>query len=406
MAVRLGGLHGMADTQAQFEDRFVPRLLASIGKARQRGLSWLIERARRELRVPTSAPGRLLRNILASIEHGARRSMSALASKLPNRRPASPGTLYFFIDLEISPITFDVVTGLAAAELHRRRLGLERIHIVVVPGTVDGLKEEAADYAAIVSPEARRWRIYHLLIPLFRLLPSCAGYTLCGSRREASVNWFAGADHVFPSGYSVAFPLFWDKRDVALAAQAGEPIFPMFRAPPQALDYMRRFLEPRAAGRRVVVINLRRYAYMPGRNSNDANWVAFAHELDQSRWLPVFVLDTDVALDPKPPELEGFVVCEAVPFNIELRMALYELADITMAVTQGPMELCWLNERCCYASFVKPGSSIHTTDDHYRSERAYETRQGPPFVTPKQRWVWEYDELPIIRKVFVEMTGG
>jgi hypothetical protein len=395
----------MAETPAQFEDRFVPRLLASIGKARQRGLSWLIERAKRELQVPTSAPGQVLRNALASIERGALRGKAALARALPNTRPFSQDTLHFFIDLDVAPLTFDCVTGLAAAELHRRRLGLKTIHVVVVPGTIDGLKEEAADYAAVVGPEARRWRIQHLLIPLFRLLPSCTGHTLCGSRREAYVDWFAGADHVFPKGYSVAFPVQWDKRDISAAARAGEGVFPMFRATPQALDYMRRFLEPRAAGRRVVVINLRQYAYMSGRNSNDANWTAFARELDKSRWLPVFVLDTTVALDPKAPELEEFVVCDAVPFNIELRMALYELADLTMAVTQGPMELCWLNDRCCYASFVKPGSSLHTTDEVYL-DRGYDIGKGPPFMTAKHRWVWEYDELPVIRRVFVEMTGG
>ena len=362
----------------------------------------MTERAKREVQLPTSAPGLLLRNALAWIERGALRSIASLA---PTLRPSSPDTLYFFIDLEAAPITFDAVSGLAIAELFRRRHGLENIHVVVVPGKIDGLKEETADYAAVVGPDARRWRIHNLLIPLCRLLPSCTGYTICGSRREAHVNWFAAARNVFPEGYSVAFPRVVEKRDASDAARAGEAVLPMLRATPQALDYVRRFLEPRAAGKRVVVINLRRYTYMPGRNSNDANWIAFARELDKNRWLPVFVLDTDVALDPKPPELEEFVVCDPVPFNIELRMALYELADITMAVTQGPLELCWFNHRCRYASFVKPGSSIHTTDDHYR-ERGYDIGKGPPFMAPNQRWVWEYDELPIIRKVFVEMTGG
>src|SRR5947209_5345157 len=142
MEVGPGTFHGMAETPAEFEDRFVPRLLASIGKARQHGLSWLIERTRREVRLPTSAPGQVLRNALASIERGALRGMAALARALPNTRPSSRDTLHFFIDLDIAPLTFDCVTGLAAAELHRRRLGLKNIHVVVVPGTIDGLKEE------------------------------------------------------------------------------------------------------------------------------------------------------------------------------------------------------------------------------------------------------------------------
>jgi hypothetical protein len=256
-----------------------------------------------------------------------------------------------------------------------------------------------------VPPEARQWRLHNLVIPILRLLPSCTGYTLCADRTEAYVNWFACAEHVFPEDYSVTFPKACEKRDASDAARAGEAVLPMFRATPQALDYMRRFLEPRAAGRRTLVINLRRYDYMAGRNSNDADWIEFARELDKSRWIPIFVLDTAVALDPGPPELEDIVVCEAVPFNIELRMALYELADLTMSVAQGPMELCWMNDRCTYAMFVKPGSSEHTTDEHYR-ERGYDIGKGPPFMASNHRWVWEYDQLPVIRSVFAEITGG
>jgi hypothetical protein len=386
------------------EERFGRRLLASFAKARRRGLSWLVKRTIREVQIPTSAPGRMLRNSLASIERRALRGIAALSGVLPNGRPYSRDTLYFFLDLEVSPITFDLVTYLATAELYRRRHGLKNIHVIVVPGSIDGMREETADYAAVVPPEARWWRLHNLATPIFRLLPSCTGYTVCASRGEAYTNWFAAAEHVFPEGYSVAFPKLCEKRDASDAARAGEAVLPMFRATSQALDYMRHFLEPRAAGRHILVINLRRYEYMAGRNSNDANWIAFARELDKKRWMPVFVLDTAVALDPKPPELEEFVVCDAAPFNIELRMALYELADLTMAVAQGPMELCWLNHRCNYAMFVKPGSSVHTTEEIYR-ERGYDIGKGPPFMASNHRWVWEYDELPVIRSVFAEITG-
>ena len=383
----------------------VRRLAAAIAKVQRRGLGWAVRRAQAEIQLPTSAPGRLARNVSAAIERAYLRGTAVLARVLPNRGGLSRDTLYVFVDLEIVPITFDVVTGLGTAELYRRRHGFNDIHIVVVPGKDAGLKEEAVDYAVVLGEDALRWRLHNLLIPIFRLLPSCKGYAVCGSRREAYANWFAKTKNVFPVGYSVSFPTTFEKREASDAARAGESVLPMYRATPKALEYMRRFLKPRAAGRRVVVINLRSYAYMPARNSNDATWYAFARELDKSQWLPVFVLDTDVALDPKPAELEEFVVCDAVPFNIELRMALYELADLTMAVTQGPLELCWLNDRASYVSFVKPGSSIHSTDDHYR-ERGYDIGKGPPFMAPNHRWVWEYDELPIVRSVFAEVTAG
>jgi hypothetical protein len=385
------------------ELRGFQRFVAAVAKARQRGLGWVVSRTKSEIQLPTSTPGRIVRNALASFERGYLRGKAAFARVLP-KSTLPQGTLYVFFDLEISPITFDVVTGLATAELHRRRHGFSEIHAVVVPGKADGLKQDAADYAVVVGKDALRWRIHNILVPVFRLLPSCSGYTVCSSRREAYRNWFVGAGNVFPTGYSVAFPTGFDYSGVANAARAGEAVLPVFRATAKGLEYIRRFLQPRAAGRRVVVLNLRNYAFMPGRNSNDANWYAFARELDKSQWLPVFVLDTDVALDPKPAELKEFVVCDAVPFNIELRMALYELADLTMGVTQGPFELCWLNDRANYVSFIRPGSSIHTTDDHYR-ERGYDIGKGPPFMASNHRWVWEYDEFPIIRSVFAEMTA-
>jgi hypothetical protein len=381
------------------------RLAAAIVKVQQRGMSWAIRRAQAEIQLPTSAPSRIARNVSAMIERAYLRGTATFAYVLPNRGALSRDTLYVFVDLEVVPITFDVVTGLGTAELYRRRHGFKDLHIVVVPGKDEGLKEEAVDYAVILGKDALRWRIHNLLIPIFRLLPSCKGYTVCGSRREAYLTWFARTKNIFPTEYSVSFPMTFEKRDASDAARAGECVLPMFRATPKALEYMRRFLKPRAAGRRVVVLNLRSYAFMPGRNSNDANWYEFARELDKNQWLPVFVLDTDLALDPKPAELEEFVVCDAVPFNIELRMALYELADLTMAVTQGPLELCWFNDRATYVSFVKPGSSIHTTDDHYR-ERGYDIGKGPPFMAANHRWVWEHDELSIIQSVFTQMTTG
>ena len=379
-------------------------MVAALAKAQQRGLSWVVNRTQAEIQLPTSMPGRILRNLFAALERAYLRAMAPIARALPHGRSLPQGTLFVFVDLEIVPITFDVVTGLATAELYRRRHKLNDIHVVVVPGKDEGLKQETVDYAAVVGKDALHWRIHNLLIPLFRLLPSCKGYSVCASRAEAHANWFAKTENIFPIGYSVSFPTTFEKRDASDAARAGEAVLPMLHATPKALDYMQRFLKGRAAGRRVVAINLRNYAYMPARNSNDANWYAFARELDRREWLPVFVLDTDVALDPKPAELDDFVVCDAVPFNIELRMALYELADLTMAVTQGPLELCWFNDRATYVSFVKPGSSIHSTDDHYR-ERGYDIGKGPPFMAANHRWVWEYDELPIIRSVFAEIKG-
>src|SRR5262249_15932945 len=100
------------------EDRFDRRVLAAFGKARERGLSWLLQRTVREIQVPPSLPGRLLHSPLVAMERGALRGIRAMAGFLPGGRPSSSGTLYFFLDLDVSPITFDFTTHLATAEIY------------------------------------------------------------------------------------------------------------------------------------------------------------------------------------------------------------------------------------------------------------------------------------------------
>jgi len=370
------------------------RLYALGGKVKERGPDWLLQRMRHELLVPTTGPTRALARLRVQLERFTRRAPAATRN-----------TLFYFIDLEVCPITYDHVTYLAAAELRRRELNLSALHVVIVPGTVNGLRAEAPDYEAAVDIEARRWRLYNLVVPLFRLLPSCAGYTVCGSRAEALSGPYAQAQHVYPVGYSVNAPIAPRTREPCDFARTGGNVFPMLRATSQALAYMRGFLEPLARGRRVVVINLRRSAFMPVRDSNDENWYAFARGLDQSRWVPVFVLDTDVALSPLPRELDDFTVCHAAPWNNELRMALYELADLTLAIGHGPMELCWFNDRCRYAIFVRPNASPQSSDEAHRAH-GFEIGESPPYAIPgQQRWIWESDDLPVIRSVFAEMTA-
>ena len=375
----------------------IGRLLALPRKIRKQGMSWAWQRVGREFLVPTTGWTRWLASARVRLEHYGLRSRGG-ATK------ADADTLYYFLDLEVCPITYDVVSYLAGADMHRRDLGLSKLHVVVVPGTVQGVRAETAQYEAAIDIEARKWRLHNLVVPLFHLLPSCAGYTMYGSREEALKGLYAHAQHIFPVGYSVNVPNMPLKRLPVEAARAGKKVMPMFRATPKALAYMRDFLEPRAKGRRVVVLNLRNSPSYPVRNSTDANWFAFAHELDRTNWLPVFMMDTNVAMRPPPPELDGFLVCETAPWNSELRLALYELADLTMSIGQGPMELCWLDDHVRYVMFVRRNSSPQATDEYHRFT-GFEVDQNPPYAVPGQRWVWLNDDLPVIRQAFHEMTG-
>src|SRR3569833_2072333 len=102
-----------------------------VGKFRERGPGWALRRLLLEVREPITVPGRGLRNALAAAERAVRTARTPIDGK--ERHTDLANTLYAFYDLEILPLTYDVATFLALADLERKRLGLARLHVVVVP---------------------------------------------------------------------------------------------------------------------------------------------------------------------------------------------------------------------------------------------------------------------------------
>ncbi len=377
-------MRGALATQAP-RPALTSRLRQALDWYRQRGAGWLVRRIRDELVAPRSKLLRGLRGSLASAPAGA-----------------DERTLYFFFDLHLCPLAYDIATYMAGAELERRRLGLASVHVVFVPGQVDGLRLELPAYDAAVDADARRSRLHNLVVPVTGLLPACSGYTLCGSRTEAEALFRDRTRHVYPGAWRPGLPVAPVARAVRDAARAGEPVFPLLQAPAAALGQADRYLAAHAAGREPVVITLREYAYTPARNSNVDAWVAFADGLDARRYAAIFVPDTEKSLDPLPEGLRRHLVLDAAAWNVHLRMALYERAYLNLAVVHGPMELCWYNEHCRYLLFCPVNTAALTTEEVLGRE-GFEVGGQLPFARPWQRWVWEADDLLAIRREFAGM---
>lgn len=356
----------------------------------QRGFGWIARRVYQEWISPKFRWTRALR-----------RAWLRVGSASPGKgaAPSQAQTLYFFFDLQLCPLAFDIATYMAGAELERRRLGLRSVHVVFVPGHGDGLRLELPEYEAAVDAEARRWRLHNLVIPVTALLPACSGYTLCSSREQAEAVFRDSVTHVFPAEWQPGMPTAPLARTVRDAARAGQEVFPLLRATPQALRFADQFLSAHAGGRKPVVITLRQYGFTPGRNSNVDAWVAFADRMDTDQYLPVFLLDTDRSLDVLPEPLRRHVVLQAASWNVQLRMAIYERAHLNMAVVHGPMELCWYNEMCSYVLFCPVNTAPLTAENVLKTE-GFEVGKQLPFARPWQRWVWGSDELDAIELEF------
>jgi hypothetical protein len=373
-------------------------------KLRTEGFVWLKSRLASEAASPSTRIGQ-------SIHLFARRGLGAVAA-IPRalRRsvaadyPHAHDVLFAFYDLQVAPVTFDFLWFLAAADLERRRLGLESVHVVIVPGSHDGVRRERDDYELVIDATARQARIQNILIQACRVLPSCDGLTLATSRAEAAFLRSVVARHILPVDYELALPVFPGPHSCLQAAHQGQHGIACLRAPAEELRTVDAWLKAHAGTRRVVTITLRRYGYMQRRNSNLPAWVAFARGLDASRYCPVFVPDTNDTIEGLPKELRDFQVFTEAAWNVPLRMALYERAFVNLGVNNGPMGLAWLNARVCYATLKIETADVPQSSLGFIRSFGFEPGKSLPFATPVQEWVWEDDTEEAITKTFERLT--
>ena len=374
-------------------------------KIRTEGLGWIARRLAAEVNLPTTRVGRII--------HAASRrgiSVSAVLPRMARRLLLPPDsetrrTLFAFYDLQVAPVTFDFLWFLVGADLHRRQLGLDRIHVVIVPGPYDGLRRERPDYEVVVDAPARRERVQNILIPACALLPSYTGLTSAGSRGQAARLRSLVARHVYPADYELLLPVYPGPQEILHAARQGTRDIAVLRATAERLRDVDHWLRARAAGRRLVTITLRGYDYMPIRNSNLPAWIAFARSLDPARYFPVFIPDSEETLGRLQAELGDLVVFPEAAWNIGLRMALYERAFVNLGVNTGPMGLCWLNDRTRYATFKMVAPGVPQTSPSYFRFLGFEPDRSLPFATLTQELIWEDDTQDAIERAFARLVG-
>ena len=315
-------------------------------------------------------------------------------------------TLYAFYDLDIEPVTFDFLWFLVAADLRRRELGLDSLHVIFVPGSAEGFRIERSDYEAIVDHRARQWRVTNMIIPAIQFLPSCSGHTICHTREQAAVLQLL-IRHMYPNGYLPSFGVAGGYHvasyiEAVAAARTGQEIS-VLRSTEQGQRYVEQWLEHRARGRRVVTIALRDYKYMPARNSNLDAWISFAKSLDPKQYFVVFVPDADTALEYDSDKFEGQTVFGEAAFNLGLRMALGKCSYLTLGVSSGPMALWVLNALvpCLMFKIIVPG--VPQTTEEFVRGRGLSPGEKQPFLKRHQKYVWEDDDLDVIQREFQAM---
>lgn len=364
-------------------------------RLRSGGFAWLRRRLAFEWRTPTTGPGRLLLKLRLH-------ARQFLRSKAADRAPDAGRTLYAFYDLQVAPITFDVLWFIVGAELRRRAIGLERIAFVVVPGTEEGVREEDPNYEVVVDRAARRSRLYNILLPAMSLLPGDGAASIAGDR-AAAVDLHRRAQHVYPPLYDPALPIAHDPRDILAAAARGEDTH-LLEAPRDARAHVDAWIAQFAGSRRLVTITLRHYAYGAGRNSDLDAWSGFARSLDPAVYAVCFVPDTSQSTLPPDPRIAAFAHLPEAAWNVHLRMALYERAYANLGVNTGPMFLAIFAARANLLMLKVVEETVSQSTAAYARTLGYEPGRQPPILRAGQIWDWGPDTESAIKQGFAELV--
>jgi hypothetical protein len=367
-------------------------------KLRTGGVTWLTQRLLEEWRLPRTAAGQTLLRGLRAIRPAALRKPGDRAGVL-----GESDTLYALYDLGVAPITFDFLWFLVGAELERQRLGLQTIHVAIVPGLHQGLRKENPELENCLDPSVRSARVNTVLVAACAFLPSIGGVTTANSRGQAEQLVQLADGAVFPARYEPAFPSYPGPHEPLRAAREEGARVGMLRATTADLRAVDDWLAAHGCDSPVVTITLRSYGYVRARNSNLEAWTEFAGRLDPARFSVVFVPDTAQCLGGSLAALQDFPVFVEAAMVLGLRMALYQQAYLNLGVNNGPMGLCWLNDQTRYITFKMLNDAAPHTTPEYMEFLGFKIGESLPFATPWQQWVWQDDDLDVIESAFEAM---
>lgn len=347
-----------------------------IEKIRDHGVKWLVQRVLRELQFPT-------RPWTQRPIDGLIRLKRAI---LFERRRESP-YLRAVYDLEVGANTYDFACFLVAAEMEATRRGLPGYEVVLLPKYRKDLYEN--DYARIVDESGHQWRIQQLLIPLTHMSARCKGVLYV--RDRAIATGYIEGYRVFPELYGP-----WSLRAIDYVdfyRTAKERGFEGLAASEHARRSVSRWLRTRDITKPVIIITLRGYGHDPARDSNVSEWRKLSHHIAKLGFEPIIIPDTDVATDPLPAEgFSGRYFLEAC-WNLDMRMAMYEAAYVSLFVNNGPAQLAALSRSCRYVIFKWATSESPLASVEYLASRGLEPGKPFPFAMPGQYLVWEDDSF-------------
>jgi hypothetical protein len=271
-------------------------------------------------------------------------------------------------DCAMLPVTFNIVEFLAVYNYIAMK-SKRKFYLVIIDS--DLVKEtKVRDIDSCLGTASHLYRMRNLLPPLVELFPENAGYSIIKNRQHYQS--LIGNKEVFPKKYTPNAYLS-NNVDLAEYADAGRGV-----AKIRSTDYAKRLIKNILGPieKDLITITLRRSNFDPARNSDLVEIEKFIRFIKSMGLSIVAIPDVDNPKEYAPIKEED--ICSALAFNIDLRVATYELAKINFFASNGPAILSSMSASECVTVLmnVYNPNSIVDTPENYKLAK---TIPGDPY---------------------------
>lgn len=278
-----------------------------------------------------------------------------------------------FYDMDHGPVSYDFVTWLVRAMFERDERGCTDLHVVIVPNSATGFARKWGKH----DEAATRWRLWHIVLPACQL--ASATVSLAPDRQWAIYIKGETLETWWPEGKAHFMAPLVD------AARAGKKI-PKLRATEQAKRYAEQWFK----GKPIITVTLRDQETDSQRNSNIKAFESFQKQVLAQRQIVCMTLH-------ETNKILAFHACPAWVADIDLRLALYERAEMNIIGNNGPQEMLKFSD----APYLAFGQGLGTMGaDHWREYFHMELGEQVPWAAWNQKLVFKPDSFEIMKKEF------
>jgi hypothetical protein len=290
-------------------------------------------------------------------------------------------TVVAYYDLKTSPITFDFCHFIVCALAYARLRGRDDFDLVIVADAYRNMTPRERGYTMV----ERQWRLWNLTVEITKLVPNIRNLTIAQrplttfAANTYPPNYHPTANNQTP--YSIPYVTKYHNKGVDVR---------VFTPSPYAVQAAEK-LVPRT-GKKIITVTLRKASHDPQRDSKLDDWHEFIKLLHERGYQVVVIPDQDDSLSERKIHSYGWNVLDVVAMSLDLRLAIYNRADMNYVTNGGLVGLFMYSKvPFMWFSVIVEGSALATPDYYKHQGLEY----GGKFVWlgDNQEMIWEPDTL-------------